>query len=138
MPVRRSFSTLALIGATLLTGCNVAGTVVDRSNTETQVMDMRLSGSGTLKVVHGAAVKAVPLEAFQSITLFPEETQTIDGELCFGADVTMRDGTKLSGRDKTHDNKPVTYVSVNQTLLGTSHRGVFRIELSGVSKINFQ
>ncbi len=135
---RRALFAAALAYAAFLTGCDVAATVVDRSNTETQVMNIRVSGDGTIKVFHGAAVKRLPIEAFESITLFPEETQTIDGELCFGADVTMRDGTALSGRDKAHDNKPRTYVSVNRTLAGTSHRGEFRIELSGVSKINFR
>jgi|WetSurMetagenome_2_1015567.scaffolds.fasta_scaffold77037_2 hypothetical protein len=138
MQWRRLLKVVAPALAAFLSGCDVAGTVVDRSNTETQVMNMRVAGVGTLKMVHGAAVKEVPLEAFESLTLYPEETRTIEGELCFGADVTMRDGTRFSGRDKANNNKPRTYVCVTRTLLGTSHRGEFRIELSGVSKITFR
>jgi hypothetical protein len=138
MSRRRPIATLVVLAAVFLTGCDVAGTVVDRANNETEVVHMRLSGPGTLKVVWGAGVKEVPLESFGSIALFPDEAQTIEGEFCFAADITMRDGTRLSGRVKANDNKPRVYVSVNQTLRGTSHRGDFRIELSGVSKINFR
>ena len=138
MQRRRPLLSLALGVAAFCIGCDVAGTVVDRSNIETQVMNMRLSGSGRLKVVCGEGVKEVPLEAFESITVFPDEAQNRDGELCFAADIRMRDGTRLYGRDKAHDNKPLTYVSVNQTLSGTSHRGDFRIDLSGVAKITFR
>ena len=129
---------IVLAGAALFAGCNVAGTVVDFFNVETPVMNMRLSGAGTMKVLCGAGVKNVPLEAFESITFFHDEALTVDGDLCFAADIVMRDGTRLAGRDKTRDGKPRTYVSVNQTLIGTSHRGEFRVDLSGVSKITFQ
>jgi len=135
---RRSFLAIVLAVAALLIGCDVAGTVVDFSNVQTQVMNMHLSGDGTMKIICGAGVKNVPLEAFESITLFHDEALTIDGDLCFAADIIMRDGTRLAGRDKTRDGKPRTYVTVNQTLIGTSHRGEFRIDLSGVSKITFQ
>jgi hypothetical protein len=135
---RWPLSGLALACVTFLTGCDVAGTVVDRSNTETQVMNMYLSGSGMMKVICGAGIKEVPLESFESITLFPDETRIIEGDLCFAADVTMRDGTRLHSREKSRDSTPRTYISVNQTLTGTSHRGNFTIELSGVSKIIFR
>ena len=137
MQWRNPLRKLTLILAVLCGGCDVAGRVVDRSNIETEVMNMRLSGSGRLKVICGAGIKEVPLEAFESITLIPYEVRTHDGELCFAADITMRDGAKLYGRDKANGNKPLTYVSVNQTLTGTSHRGDFRIDLSGVAKITF-
>jgi hypothetical protein len=128
----------ALALSALVAGCDVAGTVVDRSNNETQLMNMRLSGSGTLKVLYGAAVKEAPLEAIESITLFPEESRTIEGAFCFAADIRMKDGTRIFGKNKTGDGNPAVFVAVNQTLTGTSHRGLFSIDLSGVSKITFR
>jgi hypothetical protein len=44
----------------------------------------------------------------------------------------------MAPRDKTHDNKPVTFVSVNATILGRSNRGDFSAELTNVVKITFR
>ena len=121
----------------VLVGCDVVGTVIDISGSETQVRNLRLSGPGTLQVISLGSVKLVPLESFESITLFTEEAQTVNGEFCFAADIYMRDGARLAARDKTHDNSPQTFIAVNQTLLGTSHRGSFSADLTGVSKITF-
>ena len=121
-----------------LVGCNVAGTVIDVSGTETWVSDMRVSGDGTLKIITGNAIQRVPLEAFESILLFPNETRTIDGDFCFLAEIVMRDGTRLAARDKPHDNAPRTFISVNQTLTGTCQRGSFSADLATISKITFR
>ncbi len=138
--VRYRFFLGLLLPCAVFMGCSaVMGTVIDHSNTGTHVTKMHLSGRGTIRIVSGAAVKDIPLESLESITLFPDEAQTFGGELCFLADITMRDGTKLDSKDKRRgDNAPKTYVSVNQTLTGTSHEGNFSVDLSGVSKIEFK
>ena len=125
----------ALLAMACIAGCDVMGTVVDLSNTQTQVTGMHVSGPGTITVITGGAVHNIPLESFESITLFSDETRMINGELCYAADVFLKDGTRMASRDKTHDNKPLTYVSVNATILGRSSRGNFSADLTNVVKI---
>jgi hypothetical protein len=123
------------IAAACIDGCDVLGTVVDQSNARTLVSGMHVSGAGTITVITGGAIHDIPLESFESLTLFPDEPRTINGELCYTADVVLKDGTRMAPRDKTHDNKPLTFVSVNATILGRSNRGNFSAELTNVLKI---
>jgi hypothetical protein len=134
----RSMRSMALLAIGCLAGCDVVGTVTDLSNTQTQVTGMHISGSGTITVITGGAIHQIPLESFESVTLFPDEPRTINGELCYTADVFLKDGTRMFPRDKTHDNKPLTYVSVNATILGKSNRGDFSADLTNVVKITFR
>jgi hypothetical protein len=136
--VKISLKSAAFLAIAGIAGCNVVGTIIDQSTTQTQVTGMHVSGPGTITVITGGAVHNVPLESFESITLFPDEPRTINGELCYAADVSLKDGTRMAPRDKTHDNKPLTYVSVNATILGRSNRGNFSAELTNVLKITFR
>ena len=129
---------VALVVVGGFTACDIIGTVVDLSNTQTLVTGMRVSGPGTITVITGGAIHNVPLESFESITLFPDETRTVNGELCYVADVFLKDGTRMAPRDKTHDNRPQTFVSVNATIMGRSNRGNFSAELTNVTKITFR
>jgi hypothetical protein len=129
---------VALIAVACVAACDVIGTVVDQSNTQTLVTSMHVSGSGTITVITGGAIHNIPLESFESLTLFPDEPRTINGELCYAAEVFLKDGTRLASRDKAHDNKPLTYVSVNATIMGKSNRGNFSAELTNVLKITFR
>ena len=136
--VKISLKSAAFLAIASIAGCNVVGTIIDQSTTQTQVTGMHVSGPGTITVITGGAVHNIPLESFESITLFPDEPRTINGELCYAADVFLKDGTRMAPRDKTHDNKPVTFVSVNATILGRSNRGDFSAELTNVVKITFR
>ena len=129
---------VALIIVAGFAACDVIGTVVDLSNTQTLVTGMHVSGPGTITVITGGAIHNVPLESFESITLFPDETRTINGEPCYAADVYFKDGTRMAPRDKTHNNSPQTFVSVNATIMGRSNRGNFSAELTNVTKITFR
>jgi hypothetical protein len=80
-------------------------------------------------------VKDIPLEAFDEITIFNDESRTIGGRLYFLATVVLRDGTKMEARKK--DNTPVTYILTSNVLCGESHKGRFSINLANVSKIHF-
>jgi hypothetical protein len=137
MKPRKALATtvIAFLAAACIAGCDVKGTVVDLSNTQTPVTGMHVSGPGTITVITGGAIHNIPLESFESITLFPDEPRTINGELCYAADVVLKDGTRMASRDKTHDNKPQTFVSVNATILGRSNRGNFSADLTNVVKI---
>ncbi|HEX7511465.1 MAG TPA: hypothetical protein VF335_09210 [Chitinivibrionales bacterium] len=129
-------SLCALLALIVIAGCDIVGTVVDIAGSETTVHNMRLSGTGMLSIITGGATKAAPLESFESIVLFPEEAKMVGGEFCFMADVTMRDGTRYTARNKAHENTPLTFVAVNQTVTGSSHRGTFAAGLTGVTKIS--
>jgi hypothetical protein len=131
------FQWIALLSAfCIIDGCSIAGTVIDISGSETQVSNMRLSGPGTLQVISTGTVKMIPLESLETVTLFPDEARTINGEFCFLADIVMHDGAHYTARDKNHDNIPRTFVSVNQLLFGASNKGSFSADLTGVSKIS--
>jgi hypothetical protein len=130
--------TVALIAVACVAACDVIGTVVDQSNTQTLVTSMHVSGPGTITVITGGAIHNIPLESFESLTLFPDEPRTINGELCYEAEVFLKDGTRMAQRDKAHDNKPMTFVSVNATIMGKSSRGNFSAELTNVLKITFR
>jgi len=123
--------------ALLIFGCDIVGTVIDISGTETGVRNMHVSGTGTMRIITAGTTVLAPLESFESIMFFPEEARIVNGEFCFPADITMRDGTRMAARDRTHDNAPLTFVSVHQTLTGTSRRGTFSANLTGVTKITF-
>ena len=123
--------------AIVLNGCDVVGTVIDISGSETGVGNMRLSQPGALRVISGGTVKMVPLASVESVVFFPEEARTINGEFCCMADIFMRDGAHFTSRDKAHENAPVTFVCVNQTLLGTSQGGTYKANLADIAKITF-
>jgi hypothetical protein len=129
---------MAVLIAALTIGCDVVGTVIDLSNTQTDVTSMHVSGKGTLTVITGGAIHKLPLDALESVVLFPGETRVINGELCFAAEVFLKDGAHMQAHDKMHDNNPLTFISSNATILGKSNRGDFKVEMTNVLKITFR
>jgi hypothetical protein len=129
---------IAVLIAALTIGCDVVGTVIDLSNTQTDVTSMHVSDKGTLTVITGGAMHELPLDALESVVLYPGETRIINGELCFVAEVFMKDGEHMQAHDKMHDNSPLTFISSNATILGKSNRGDFKVEMTNVTKITFR
>jgi predicted heme/steroid binding protein len=137
MKLKRSFLLIALsvVAMAIMSGCDVAGTVIDLSNAQTDVTGMHVSGKGTITAFSGGAVHEIALDALESISLYQGETRVINGELYLVGDVFFKDGTHMSSHDKLHDNAALTFISVNATILGKSNRGDFSADLSNVLKI---
>jgi hypothetical protein len=120
----------------MLYGCgDISGTVFNVSGSSVKVSRMTLSDNGALKIFSGGSIESIPLESIESMTLFSNDAMTINGEFCFLADIIMNNGSRKLPVDTLRGKQTQTFVPINQTIIGMSHKGSFSADLSGITKI---
>ena len=116
--------------------CALSGSIVDRGHFETKLTDMRLSAEGgVLKIYHAGSKREIPLKSVSSVEINPAFTVTVDNELYFGADVTLKDGMRIQSLEKDQTMTTRVYVSIQNTIVGKSANERFVIGLQDVFRI---
>ena len=115
--------------------CALSGVVVDRGRFETRLSDMRLENPRSLKIYHGGSISELPLGGINTIIIDPSATVTVDHELYFSADITLRNGTRIRSLDKDQTASTKVFVSVQNRLVGESDDERFTIGLEDVSRL---
>jgi hypothetical protein len=127
---------LGALAAAALGGCaSLSATVADTVNEPIPLTSIRLESGNLLKVSEGGAVKMVPLNAIRRVTIHQYETMTLNRELYFLADIEMRDGTVMTSERSGWN---VTFVCVNDFIMGLADKTSVRLPLDKVTKIVFK
>ena len=129
------FQLLVVVFLTTTIRCALSGSIVDQGRFETKLYDMKLKFYPALKVYYGGSRRDIPLKLVNTIIIDPSTTISIDNELYFGADITLKDGTRIKSLnpDQTSDTK--VFLSVQNTLIGKNEHDTFTIGLENVSRI---
>lgn len=98
--------------------CALSGTVVNQGEFETTLSDIRLEGDNSIKVYCGGSSRKIPLKNINTITINPAVSVTIDDELYFNADITLKDGTRIQSINKDRSIKTEVFVCVHHELIG--------------------
>jgi hypothetical protein len=121
----------------LMYGCAPSGMVIDREQFETPVKRMYLGDYPYLKICHGGISQRIPLRQIQMVKINSSSSILFENELYYSAELIFKSGAKMqSSNDKTKQN-PI-YVSVENTLLGTSKEQSFSITLDNVKQIQIK
>ncbi|MBN1578612.1 MAG: hypothetical protein JW913_18760 [Chitinispirillaceae bacterium] len=115
--------------------CALSGSIVDRGRFETKMTAMRLENREALKVYHGGSKRDIPLKLVNTIIIDPSNTITIDNELYFSADITLKDGTRIKSLEKDQTASTKVFLSVQDALVGKNDDGRFVIGLEDVSRL---
>ncbi len=129
--VKIVFCTLFLI----LGQCAVSGLVVDRGNFETRLTDMRLGRGKMFKVYHGGSKREIPLKEVNTILIDPTATLTVDNELYFSADITLKNNNRLKSLDKDQTVSTKAFISVQDAIIVRNKNENFSIGLDEVLRI---
>lgn len=130
----RSLLCPILVGLTIA-GCGLQGTIVDRNLTEINAQNVRLAPVSRLKVLHGEAVRDIPLKAVQKVEIFPEDFVNFEGDVYYSCRVTLKSGEVIEPRSEKNKLSR-TYVRVSSFLTGRGRDGRLRISLDNVSKFS--
>ena len=127
-----------LLGILLSVGmqCALSGSIVDRGRFETKLTAMRLQNHPTLKVYHGGSRRDIPLTQINTIIIDPSNMTTIDNELCFSADITLKDGSRIKSIENDQSTSNKVYLAVQDALVGRKDKDWFIIRLEDVARIS--
>jgi hypothetical protein len=130
---------LALIVAVMM-GCIHTRTavVVDRSETSTSLKHCSLEEYPYFKVVLGGALHEIPLRDVRMIKIDPSGSITYEREICFSAQVVLKDGSMLGQSGKGDTAFARCYVGVGNTLVGKRNHETCRIPLQNVVQIKYE
>jgi hypothetical protein len=121
----------------LMYGCAPSGMVIDREQFETPVKKMHLGDYPYLKIYHGGISQHIPLRHIQMVKINSSSSIFIENELYYSAELIFKSGAKIqSSKDRTKQN-PI-YVSIENTLVGTSKEQSFYITLDNVRQIQIK
>jgi hypothetical protein len=116
--------------------CAISGSVVDHGNFETKLTKMKLATSPLLKVYYGGGSRMVPLDLVSTIIINPSLSMTYENELYFGADITLKDGTRIKSSDKGRTELTDAYICVQQMLVGMSNGEKYSAGFENILRIS--
>jgi hypothetical protein len=124
-----------LFTAALLCGCGhgLRFAITDVANYTTDVDHVRLEGGDFLKVRQGETIMNIPLRTVKTLSLYRDETITVDRQLYFMAEVELATG-EIIGTEKTASAK--TYVLASGAFVGRMGKSHVRINVSQISHMN--
>ena len=126
---------LSCVVCTLAVQCALSGIIVDRGRFETKLSDIRLQNHPMLKIYHGGSKRDIPLKRVNTIIIDPSTTITVDNELYFSADITLRNNNRLKSLDKDQTISTKVFLSVQDALVGRNGDDRFVISLEDVSRL---
>lgn len=119
----------------LLLQCALSGSIIDQGRFETKLSAIRLVDHPTLKIYHGGSIREIPLKVVNTIVIDPSVTVTIDNELYYAVDVTLKDGTRIKSLDKDESTFTRAFISVHNSIAGKNEHDTFRIGMENISRI---
>jgi hypothetical protein len=133
--------TLFVIFAALLTASctNIKAIVIDTSNLQTNVHKMRLkNGNLGIRLLEGEGERVIPLKMISWIKISPREVENRDGRTYFLTELELKDGTKVMTYRLKDGRKSSAYVCVDDVIEAETNSGPMKVDLSKISKINFE
>ena len=91
-----------------------------------------------LQIYYGGSKRALKLSVINTIIIDPAVTMTVDNELYFSADITLKDGTRLKSLEKDETKLTKAYISVQDALVGKNENEWYTIGLENVSRITIR
>lgn len=110
----------------LIAQCALTGSVVDYGNFETSLTDIKLEDTDLVRVYCGGSRRYIPLKNINTLIINPAIAITVDRELYFGADITLKDGSRIQSRDKDRSVRTQAFVCVHQRLIGRRNGEEYR------------
>jgi hypothetical protein len=121
--------------ALVVAGCALSGSVVDKGRFETSLTDMRLKNNPALVVFHGGSSRMIPLKFVNTCIVDPTRSLTYENKLYFGADITLKNGSRITSFDKDNTASTRVYLLVQDILIGKNDKECFIIRLEDVARI---
>jgi hypothetical protein len=112
--------------------------VVDSSETSTPLKHCSLEAYPYFKVVLGGAVHEIPLSDVRMIKIDPSVSMTFEREMCFAAQVVLKDGSVMGRSDTTEEASARCYVGTGNTLIGKRNHETCRIPLQNIIQIKYE
>lgn len=130
-----NLSVTIVIFSCLLLRCALSGSIIDQGRFETKLNDIRLVDHPTLKIYHGGSIHEISLKIVNTIVIDPSVTVTVDNELYYSADITLKDGTRMKSLDKDESTLTKAFISVHNTLAGKNDHDTYEIGIENISRI---
>lgn len=129
---------LPLFLACTLCGCSISGSVIDRASYETSLSDMRLLNPSELDIFYGGVHRRIPLKDVSSVEINSSVSAVINNELCYSAEIILKDGTRIHTNEKDLTDNTRLFISVHNSIIARDDRDAFRIGLENVFRINLR
>ena len=122
-----------------MAGCKepVRALVTDVNGLETEVMDLRFASGTTVKAAEGAGFRLIHTGDIGIVKISSEETESIEGELYYLAEIWLVDGSQIIPRITPEGKRIGAYINVNNEVSGATPTGEFSIKLRDVKQIKF-
>ncbi len=117
-------------------GCSISGSVIDRARYETSLTDLRLLNPSELDIYYGGVHRRIPLKDVSSVEINSSISAVINNELCYSAEIIMKDGTRIHTNEKGLNDNTRLFISVHNSVIARNDRDAFRIGLENVYRIN--
>jgi len=130
-----NISQIIVIVYCLLLQCALSGSIIDQGRFETKLNDIHLVDRPMLKIYHGGSIREIPLKIVNTIVIDPSVTVTVDNELYYAADITLKDGTRIKSLDEDESSFTRAFISVHTTIAGRNEHDTFEIGMENISRI---
>lgn len=126
---------LTVMGTILIGGCAISGRVVSTGNFETALTDMQVENGNVIKVYYGGASRLIPLKEINTLIINPSEPLTIDNVLCYTAEISLKDGTRIQSTEKDRSLRTQVFVCAHHELVGKRNREHFRTGFENILRL---
>ncbi|MFP4240934.1 MAG: hypothetical protein ACLFTW_03090 [Chitinispirillaceae bacterium] len=116
----------------IICGCAVSGTVVDRSEHSAELEKMKLRNPD-MKVFCGGTRRELPLKVVKTCKIDAAVTTSVDGELYLGVELELIDGTRLGVSQKGN-----CYISADNELIGKSEHGTYSATFDNINSFTIR
>jgi hypothetical protein len=133
------FIMLCLLAGLLLPGCKepIRALVTDVNGLETEIMELQFSRGPVLKAKEGQSLREIRTSEIGIIKISAEETESVEGELYYLAEIWLVDGSQIIPRITPEGARIGAYVNIDNEVLGKTPTGDFKIRLRDVKQIKF-
>jgi hypothetical protein len=133
------FFLAVLLAGVLLPGCKepIRALVTDVNGLETEISGLQFSGGGIIKAKEGQALRQIRTGEIGIIKISAEETESIDGEIYYLAELWLVDGSQIIPRVTPDGERIGAFINVMNEVYGITPTGDFRIKLRDVKQIKF-
>jgi hypothetical protein len=123
----------------LLAGCReeTRALVTDVNGLETEIMGLQFASGNTVKACEGQALRLINTQDIGIVKISAEETESIEGELYYLAEIWLVDGSQIIPRITPDGRRIGAYININNEVYGKTPTGDFRIKLGDVKQIKF-
>lgn len=122
----------------VISGCSISGSVINQHQFETRLSNIKLENPGTLKVYCGGTKRMVPLSMIHTVIVNPGIRLTIDNELYYSAEITLRDGNNIQSIEKEKTLLNNAFICVHGVLTGKNEKDTYSTGLENILRITIE